>query len=45
MPRFGMLCVLWVMISPAEANDIGCAHPDLDIPVTTGLHQDISEAS
>lgn len=26
--------------SIARGNDIGCTHPDLDMSVTTGLHQE-----
>lgn len=28
-----------------EVNDVSCINPDLDSPVTTGLHQNISGAS
>lgn len=27
-------------LSRARGNDIGCTHPDLDMSVTTGLHQE-----
>lgn len=40
-----LLSVLSDIISPGDANDSGCINSDLDIPVTTGLHQDISAAS